>query len=135
MFVFYIFQVSDFLLLKISTFLFSSALSFALKKQTTTTTKQTSFSPAPTKKKKKKTSIWGIYCVILFFKFFLKLFIFGCAGPWLLCRLFLQLRHAGFSLQWLLLLWSMSSRSHTGFSSGCGSQTLEHRLHNCGAQA
>ena len=135
MFVFYLFQVSDILLLKISTFLFSSALSFALKKQTTTTTtKKNKFLPRP-HKKKKKNSIWGIYCVILFFKFFLKLFIFGCAGPWLLCRLFLQLRHAGFSLQRLLLLWSMSSRSHTAFRSGCGSQTLEHRLHNCGAQA
>ena len=37
----------------------------------------------------------------------------------------------GFSLQWLLLLWSMASR-HMGFSS-CGSQDLEHRLSSCGA--
>ena len=40
---------------------------------------------------------------------------------------------AGFSLQWLPLLWSMDSR-HSGFSS-CGSWALEHRLSSCGAQA
>ena len=40
---------------------------------------------------------------------------------------------AGFSLRWLLLLWSTGSR-HAGFSS-CGSQALERRLSSCGAQA
>ena len=40
---------------------------------------------------------------------------------------------AGFSLQWLLLLWSTGFR-RTGFSS-CGSQALEHRLSSCDAQA
>ena len=37
----------------------------------------------------------------------------------------------GFSLQWLLLSWSMGSR-HAGFSS-CGLRALEHRLSSCGA--
>ena len=47
---------------------------------------------------------------------------------------------AGFSLQWLLLLWSMGFR-HTGFSScgmrlsSCGSRTLDHRLSTCGTRA
>ena len=44
-----------------------------------------------------------------------------------------SLRCAGFSLQWLLLLWSMGSR-RAGFSS-CGSRALERRLSSCGAQA
>ena len=39
----------------------------------------------------------------------------------------------GFSLQWLLLLWSTGSR-HAGFSS-CGSRALERRVSSCGAQA
>ena len=39
----------------------------------------------------------------------------------------------GFSLQWLLLLWSMCSR-HVGFSS-CGSWALKCRLSSCGARA
>ena len=44
-----------------------------------------------------------------------------------------SLRCAGFSLTWLLLLQSMSSR-HTGFSS-CGVWALERRLSGCGARA
>ena len=44
-----------------------------------------------------------------------------------------SLWRVGFSLQWLLLLWSMGSR-HAGFSS-CGSQVLEHRLRSCGTWA
>ena len=44
-----------------------------------------------------------------------------------------SLRCAGFSLRWLLLLWSTGSR-HAGFSS-CGSRALEHRLSSCGARA
>ena len=43
------------------------------------------------------------------------------------------LQYAGFSLWWLLLLWSTGSR-HMGFSS-CGSQVLERRLSSCGTQA
>ena len=50
LFVFYVFQVSDFLLLMISTFLFSSALSFALKKTN-------KFLPRPCQKK--ALSTWG----------------------------------------------------------------------------
>ena len=44
-----------------------------------------------------------------------------------------SLRCVGFSLQWLLLLWSMGSR-YAGFSS-FGSWALERRLSSCGAQA
>ena len=44
-----------------------------------------------------------------------------------------SLRCAGFSLWWLLLLWSTGSR-HTGFSS-CGSRALERRPSSCGARA
>ena len=44
-----------------------------------------------------------------------------------------SLWYAGFSLQWLLLLWSRGSR-RTGLSS-CGSQAVEHRLSSCGARA
>ena len=41
-----------------------------------------------------------------------------------------SLQCAGFSLQWLLLLWNTGSR-HAGFSS-CGSWALERRLSSCG---
>ena len=44
-----------------------------------------------------------------------------------------SLRCTGFSLRWLLLLWSRGSR-HAGFSS-CGSRALEQRLSSCGARA
>ena len=44
-----------------------------------------------------------------------------------------SLRCAGFSLRWLLLLWSTGSR-RVGFSS-CGSWALECRLSSCGARA
>ena len=44
-----------------------------------------------------------------------------------------SLRCAGFSLWWLLLLWSTGSRP-PGFSS-CGLRALEHRLSSCGARA
>ena len=43
------------------------------------------------------------------------------------------LQWIGFSLQWLLLLWSVGS-GVCGLSS-CGSWALEHRLSSCGAQA
>ena len=62
------------------------------------------------------------------------LFIFnlGCAGSSLLCGLFLQLQQvgaalhlqcSGFSMLWILLLWSMDSR-HMGFSS-CHAQAQQ----------
>ena len=44
-----------------------------------------------------------------------------------------SLRCVGFSLQWLLLLWSTGSRL-AGFS-GCGSWVLERRLSSCDARA
>ena len=44
-----------------------------------------------------------------------------------------SLQCAGFSLRWLLLLWSTGSR-RTSFSS-CGAWSLEHRLSSCGARA
>ena len=40
----------------------------------------------------------------------------------------------GFSLQWLLLLWSTGSKACAGFSS-CSSQALEHRVNSCGMRA
>ena len=50
-------------------------------------------------------------------------FIFGCVGSSLLHTGFLQLWRAGFSLWWLLLLWSTGSRC-TGFSS-CGARAQQ----------
>ena len=44
-----------------------------------------------------------------------------------------SLQCTSFSLQWLLLLWSMGSR-HAGFNS-CVPRALECRLSSCGAQA
>ena len=44
-----------------------------------------------------------------------------------------SLRCAGFSLWWLLLLWSTGCRC-TGFSC-CGSPALERRLSSCGTRA
>ena len=79
------------------------------------------------------------YVLVLFFKFIYFLAVLGlrcCARAFSSCGergLLSSLRCAGFSLQWLLLLWSMGSR-RTGFSS-CGSWTLERRLSSCGARA
>ena len=69
-----------------------------------------------------------------FFFFFLKLFIFDCAGLFSSCRQqrCSSLRCSGFSLRWLLL-WSMGSRS-PGCGS-CGSWALDRRRHSCGACA
>ena len=60
-------------------------------------------------------------------------FFFGCAVSSSLHGLFsrcgkwvLQLQCMGFSLQWLLLLWSTGSRACE--LSSCGIQALEHRL-------
>ena len=46
----------------------------------------------------------------------------------------------GFSLRWLLLLWSMGFRREASVVvahelSSCGSRALEHRLSSCGARA
>ena len=55
-----------------------------------------------------------------FFNYYL--FIFGCSGSLLLPVGFLRLQCTGFSLLWLLLLWSTGSRAqapkswHTGLS-------------------
>ena len=82
------------------------------------------------------------------FLFFINLFNFGYVGSSLLHRLSLVaasggyslLQCMGFSLQWLLLLWSMGSRCMgsvvvaRGLSS-CDSRTLELRLSTCGAWA
>ena len=84
--------------------------------------------------------IWEVVLCMFFFFKRIYLFIFGCIGS--------SLRCAGFSLQWLLLLWSTGSR-HAGFSScgmwasvvvalglsSCGLQALERRLSSCGAWA
>ena len=68
-----------------------------------------------------------IYFYFLFYFYFVIYFIFGCFGSSLLyagfslvaaSRGYSSLRCAGFSLRWLLLLRSTSSR-HAGFSS-CG---------------
>ena len=70
------------------------------------------------------------------------LFIFGCVWSLLLCvdsslvaasGGYSSLWCVGFSLRWLLLLWSTGSR-RVGFSS-CGSRALERRLSTCGAWA
>ena len=61
------------------------------------------------------------------------LFIFGCVGSSLLRTGFLQLRCVGFSLRWLLLLWSTGSR-HMGFSS-CGTWAQQLWLVGSRAQA
>ena len=70
-----------------------------------------------------------------------KVLIFGCTSSSLLCGLFFScrqpgatlLQREGFSLQWLLSLWS-TGIGHMGFRS-CGSQTLEHRVNSCSTGA
>ena len=49
-------------------------------------------------------------------------------------REILSLWCTGFSLWWLLLLWSTGCRC-AGFISSCGSWALERRLSSCGARA
>ena len=83
----------------------------------------------------------GSSCILFFFKL-LTLFIFWLRWVFVAVRGlslvaasggYSSLWCAGFSLRWLLLLWSRGSR-HTGFSS-CGMWALEHRLNNCGTWA
>ena len=86
--------------------------------------------------------------IYLFIYLLIYLFIFGCAGSSLLRELSLvaviggysSLWCAGFSLRWLLLLWSTGSGTWASVAtahklSSCGSWALECRLSGCGAQA
>ena len=83
------------------------------------------------------------FSLSLFFFFFkIHLFIFGVVGSVVAAlglslaeasRGYSSLLGAGFSVQWLLLLWSTGSRC-SGFSS-CGSPALEHWLSSCDSQA
>ena len=81
--------------------------------------------------------IWLHVALLLTLCFSVFGFIFGCTGSSLLHAVFSScskrgssLQCAGFSLRWLLLLWSTSVR-HTGFSS-YGRWALERRLSSCG---
>ena len=63
---------------------------------------------------------------------------FSSCGEWGLLLVavrghYSSLRCTGFSLRWLLLLWSTGFR-HVGFSN-CGTRALERRLSGCGARA
>ena len=62
----------------------------------------------------------------------LYLFVFSCAGSSLLLRLLSLSQCTGFSLQWPLLLRSISSRTHV--FQYCGSWALEHRFNSCGTR-
>ena len=74
-------------------------------------------------------------------KKFVFFFFFGCIESLLLhgfslvvaSRDYSSLPCTGFSLRWLLLLWSTGSR-RAGFSS-CGTRALECRLSSCGIRA
>ena len=83
-------------------------------------------------------------CLCFFKKFylFIHLFIFWLSWVFVAARRlslvvvsrgYSSLRCTGFSLRWLLLLWSTGSK-RAGFSS-CGSWALERRLSSCGARA
>ena len=101
-----------------------------------------------------ETSAFGLLTlwvyIFLFFFFLINLFIclFVCFLNFWLCwvviavgrlslvavsRGYSSLQCVGFSLRWLLLLWSTGSR-HAGFSS-CGLRAPERRLSSCGARA
>ena len=77
-----------------------------------------------------------IYLLVCLFIYFWLCWVFVAAHGLSLVeasRGYSLLRCADFSLQWLLLLRSMSSR-RMGFSS-CGLWALECRLSSCGARA
>ena len=76
-----------------------------------------------------------MYCIISFNLFLAWLGLRCCAGFSLVAVRGGQslLQCSGFSLQWLLLLWSTGSRAR-GFDS-CGSWALEHSLNSCGTPA
>ena len=67
-----------------------------------------------------------------FFLSFWLYWVFTALSLLVMSRSYSPLQCEGFSLRWLLLLQSTSSRCE-GFS--CGSRTLEHRLSNWGAWA
>ena len=78
---------------------------------------------------------------VFFLNFYLCTYFWLC-WVFIAARAFLQLQRvgatlqllcAGFSLQWLLLLWSSGSRACR--LSGWGFRTLEHRLRSCGTRA
>ena len=87
--------------------------------------------------KKFEQEIWKNepFLKLLIFKNILKiLFIYGCASFSLVAESGGYSRWcAGFSLQWLLLLWSTGSRAW-GLEL-CSCPTLEHRLNSCGLRA
>ena len=79
---------------------------------------------------------------VFFFNKFIYFFIFGCVGSLLLRAVFSlvvvsggysSLQFAGFSLRWLLLLWSTGSR-RAGFSS-CGTRAQQLWLTGSRAQS
>ena len=90
-----------------------------------------------------------IHIYIISFFSFVFFFLFGCIGSSLLSAGFLQLRRVGgysslwcvgFSLRWLLLLWSMGCRCTASVAvarglSSCGSWALERRLSSRGTLA
>ena len=75
-------------------------------------------------RKDRKGRLFFFFNINLFY-----LFILAARG----LSLAASLRCAGFSLRWLLLLWSTGSR-RVGFSS-CGTRALERRLSSCGSRA
>ena len=85
---------------------------------------------------------WGFVCFFWFLIYLFYLFIFwlywvsvAARGLSLVAARggYSSLRCTGFSLRWLLSLWSTGSR-HTSFSS-CGSRALERSLSSCGTRA
>ena len=86
-----------------------------------------------------KNSLAGCFlfvCLFTLFIYFWLCWVFVAVhglSPVSASRGYSSLQCEGFSLRWLLLLWSMGSRC-VGFSS-CGKWALERRLSSCGAQA
>ena len=87
----------------------------------------------------------GVFIFILF-TFLINLFIYLFWLRWVFIaarglslvaasRGYSSLQCAGFSLWWLLLLWSTGSVVAARGLSSCGSWALEHRLSSCGARA
>ena len=79
--------------------------------------------------------VWVFLKINLFIYFWLSWIFVAACGLSLVAASggYCSLWCAGFSLRWLVLLQSTSSRL-AGFSS-CGSQALECRLSSCGARA
>ena len=86
--------------------------------------------------KKSQWSILSIFYNFILFIYFWLHWVFVAAYRLSLvaeCRGYSLLRCTGFSLWWLLLLWSTGSR-HAGFSS-CGLRAPERSLSSCGSRA